>query len=176
MLFAVIIVVFLTHIPFAHADDMSWVKKAEEFAKSYQGEAKSIVEQSEKASKSSKVCRSSQWIVQQSQEKMPNFKKHNRYPDLLIFVSFSMPMPTLKSLSKQAIDHGGKLVFRGLYQGSFKAMAAKVKEISAEVLIDPTLFKKHNIHQVPVFIKGMDSLTGNVSIPYALGRFSGGGL
>ncbi len=95
-------------------------------------------------------------------------REEKKYPDLLVFVSFSMPLESLKELSKQVHKKGGKLVFRGLYEGSFKKMAEKVKELSGDVLIDPTLFREHHITRVPVFFYKTHTLSGNVSLSYAL--------
>jgi len=97
----------------------------------------------------------------------------DKYPDLLVFVSFSMPMETLKTLNQQAIQHGGKLVFRGLVNNSFKEMALKLRELSAEALIDPTLFEKYQITQVPAIVKGHHKIVGNISLTYALEQFEG---
>src|SRR5262249_16418139 len=107
-----------------------------------------------------------------------------RYPRLLIFVSFSMPMATLKQLSQQAEECGGKLVFRGLVKESFKETIPKLKELGSEVLIDPTLFRTYKIDKVPAFVLQKksptfpgelvphDVLYGNVSLTYALKTFA----
>ncbi len=89
-------------------------------------------------------------------------------PELLVFVSFSMPKSSLKTLAKQVNKADGKLVFRGLVNGSFKQMAEKLKELGEEVWIDPTLFEKYKITAVPTFIHMGRRLTGNVSLDYAL--------
>jgi type-F conjugative transfer system pilin assembly protein TrbC len=108
----------------------------------------------------------------------------DRYPRLLIFVSFSMPMATLKQLNLQAQEVGGKLVFRGLIKSSFKATIPQLKELGSEVLIDPTLFRTYKVNQVPAFVLQErsptfpgeavrhDILYGNVSLPYALKQFT----
>ena len=89
-------------------------------------------------------------------------------PEFLVFVSFSMPKASLKALVKQVNQADGKLVFRGLVNGSFKQMAEKLKELGAEVWIDPTLFEKYKITAVPTFVCRGRRLTGNVSLDYAL--------
>lgn len=98
-----------------------------------------------------------------------------RYPSLLIFVSFSMSMATLKQLSQQADQAGGKLVFRGLINNSFKATIPKLKELGSEVLIDPTLFRTYKVDKVPAFVLSHDILYGNVSLSYALKKFAENG-
>src|SRR5262249_14246652 len=111
-------------------------------------------------------------------------KAEERYPRLLIFVSFSMPIETLRQLSLQVHQAGGKLVLRGLINNSFKETIPKLKELGAEVLIDPTLFRTYRIDKVPAFVLQEksplfpgeavrhDILYGNVSLPYALKQFT----
>ena len=110
---------------------------------------------------------------------MKSPKQEKKYPNLLIFVSFSIPMTTLQSLAHEAQKVGGKLVFRGLVEGDFKKTALKFQELKREVLIDPTLFRDHEITHVPVFIreKGLqvDRIEGNVSLAYALDQFASKG-
>ena len=170
MLFALILL-FATPVL---AEDLSWVNQAVEASKSHEQEAKSIVVSAQKSSQKYKRCKATQMMVDKAQRLVTsNFPKKDekRYPDLLVFVSFSMPLATLKSLNEDVVANGGKLVFRGLVEGSFKKMAMKLRELSAEVLIDPTLFEDHAITQVPVFVKGKDKLTGNVSLEYVFSKF-----
>lgn len=76
----------------------------------------------------------------------------NRYPSFMVLVSFSMPLNSLKDLGDSLKKIGGKLVFRGLYNNSFKDMAQKLKDLGHEALIDPTVFKTFKVTQVPVFL------------------------
>ena len=76
----------------------------------------------------------------------------NRYPPLMVLVSFSMPLNSLKDLGDSLKKIGGKLVFRGLYNNSFKDMAHKLKDLGHEALIDPTVFETFKVTQVPVFL------------------------
>jgi len=154
--------------------DLSWVKALNqqvlELSKKPNEEVHQIVEQAH----SQKGCSSAQRIVRNARGIL-GFKdqnSENRYPDLLVFVSFSMPLETLKGLNNQVKQHGGKLVFRGLVDGSFKKMGAKLQELGAEVLIDPTLFERHGVTHVPTFIKDTDRLVGNVSLDYVLHTFA----
>lgn len=106
-----------------------------------------------------------------------------RYPRLLVFASFSMPMETLKVLAKQVDTIGGAIVFRGLENGNFKDAAIKLKELGQELIIDPTLFEAYDITIVPTFIlreKSTDEadtkvihdrLSGNVSLLHVLEQF-----
>lgn len=143
--------------------DMAWVQEAMERAQDHGGEAKKIIASMAQGASSYRGCRAAPVSLAQQTPK--------RHPDLLVFVSFSMPMDSLKRLNQQVMDHGGKLVFRGLHEGSFMKMAQKLKALSAEVLIDPTLFEAHGISEVPVFVKGNDKLTGHVTLDYALDQF-----
>ncbi|HQS84686.1 MAG: type-F conjugative transfer system pilin assembly protein TrbC [Alphaproteobacteria bacterium 16-39-46] len=108
----------------------------------------------------------------------------SRYPELLVFVSFSMPIETLKVLAMQVNAIGGAIVFRGLEHGSFKNAAIKLKELGQESLIDPTLFEAYGVTDVPTFILRektteeantkvlQDRLSGNVSLTHVLEQFS----
>ncbi len=108
----------------------------------------------------------------------------SRYPQLLVFVSFSMPMETLKILTAQVNAIGGAVVFRGLLGGSFKGIVLKLKELGQEALIDPTLFEAYKVTTVPTFIlrknptevarpnASHDRLSGNVSLIHVLEQFA----
>ena len=89
-------------------------------------------------------------------------------PQLLIFVSQSMPKESLKSLWREAHKVGGKLLFRGLIGGSFKQTQAFMKELEIVADIDPTKFEEHAIKAVPTFMlitkENTDRLSGNVSL------------
>lgn len=127
-----------------------------------------------------KVCRSS---AAQLEEK----SSEDRYPSLLVFVSFSMPMEALRALGKQVNKAGGKLVFRGLVNGSFPKTSEKMRELGVDALIDPTLYEAFEIKACPVFVlldKSMpssnekpshDKLSGHVSLHHALNTFAKSG-
>lgn len=168
MLFALVLLISTP----VFAEDLSWVTHAMEASKSHENSAKQIVKNMSANANKHKRCRATQMILNNAQKSMTR-KAEKRYPDLLVFVSFSMPMEALKALNTQVMEHGGKLVFRGLVDGSFHKMAEKLKQLSAEALIDPTLFGEYNITKVPVFVKGKDKLIGNVSLEYVLSKFKG---
>lgn len=98
-----------------------------------------------------------------------------RKEEILVFVSFSMPELSLKELSKEAGKHNAKLILRGLYRESFRKTAEKILEIDKKGMgleIDPKLFKKYQIKQVPTFVliegeKEIGRLSGNVTLEYA---------
>ncbi len=96
---------------------------------------------------------------------------------LLIFVSFSMPEASLKSLSREAQKQGAVLVMRGLYRDSFVQTAQKLQQLGITVDIHPELFEAHHIVSVPTFIKidngrPLYRLKGNVTLDFALKKFN----
>ncbi len=97
--------------------------------------------------------------------------------NLLIFVSFSMPESSLKSLSREAQKQGAVLVMRGLYRDSFVQTAQKLQQLGITVDIHPKLFETHHIVSVPTFVKidngrPLYSLKGNVTLDFALKKFN----
>ena len=111
----------------------------------------------------------------------------DQIPELLIFVSFSMPEKLLVEISEQAQEAGGVLVFRGPLEGSLTKTSNKmlsIKKGGMSGIINPILFKKFNINTVPTIVvnegfKGCDNCTliadkisGTVTIDYALRTFA----
>ena len=70
--------------------------------------------------------------------------------------------------------HPFQFVLRGLPQNSFKVLAQKITEYGCPVIIDPLLFEKYGITQVPCFVwehKGKTKgVYGNVTLDYALAQ------
>lgn len=108
---------------------------------------------------------------------------HNQ--NLLVFVSFSLGDSTLKQLFRDVQKIGGQLVMRGLYKNSFIQTQKKIQDLKIVVDIDPTLFERFQIQEVPTFIivkeletEGVpphDRLKGNVFLTYALEIFEQSG-
>jgi conjugal transfer pilus assembly protein TrbC len=77
-------------------------------------------------------------------------------PDLLIFVSFSMPREALVRTIDQVERAGGTLVFRGLKGNSMKRMGEEVRALIGErnvpVVIHPPAFQQFTIRQVPAVV------------------------
>ncbi len=79
---------------------------------------------------------------------------------VLVFVSSSMPEQTVKSYLHQTQAINAALVFRGLVNDSMKDMQQYLAEILGQqvtaqnptVLIDPTLFERFKIQQVPTTV------------------------
>lgn len=118
-------------------------------------------------------------------------------PRPLIFVSFSLPEDSLRALLAEAGRTGSPLVLRGLVEDSMQRTAARLgellgtqngREASAEstpsLAIDPTLFERFDVDQVPAFVLPQDRIApctpegcpvpehlkvaGDVSLAYAL--------
>ena len=84
-------------------------------------------------------------------------------PQLYVFVSTSMPDITLKRLLTQASRIDGSLILRGLVDGDMAKTKNKVMQlletdasgntqIDGGLSIDPTLFERFDISQVPSFV------------------------
>lgn len=77
-------------------------------------------------------------------------------PTLLIFISFSMPNPTLSRLVDQASKAGATLVLRGLVDASMRATAARLQQLignrKVAVQLDPLAFDRYAIELTPSFV------------------------
>ena len=105
---------------------------------------------------------------------------------IFIFVSFSMPKTSLQQWLAQAHRIGASVVLRGLIHNSFKdtlsAMTSLVPDNTGGLLLDPTLFQKFDIKQVPAVVISkpsacsneqsclprFDVIYGDVTLDYAL--------
>ncbi len=89
----------------------------------------------------------------------------------LIFVSGSMPLASLKRLAYQAVHQGAILVIRGMVKGSMMETAKLVDQIDHPLEIDPKLFERFGIKQVPVFLikhnQKWHRVSGNVDLNFA---------
>lgn len=89
----------------------------------------------------------------------------------LIFVSSSMPRESLKKLAYQAVQYNAHLVIRGMVKGSMVETAKLVDEIDCPLEIDPTLFARFKIVNVPVFMVHHNDqwhrVSGNVDLAFA---------
>lgn len=82
-------------------------------------------------------------------------------PTLLVFVSFSMPMESLKRMAAHVERAGAAMVLRGLVEDengrpSFQATGAEAAKLGMEkgqgFSVNPMVFTKYGIHQVPAFV------------------------
>ncbi|NEX91207.1 type-F conjugative transfer system pilin assembly protein TrbC [Caulobacter sp. 17J65-9] len=76
---------------------------------------------------------------------------------LYVAVSFSMPPAALKALATEAQTIGGKVVIRGLVNGSFEQTLAAAKQVFdpqsvAGIAIEPQVFRAYRVTRVPTFI------------------------
>lgn len=121
-----------------------------------------------------------------------NQQKYADFGDLLIFVSFTMPPASLQQLIADAHLVGGRLVIRGLVNNSFKDTTQALYTLIREskqggLMLDPMLFKKFKIIQVPAFVVAdhsnlsqpicskYDVVYGNVALEYALHKIASAG-
>lgn len=112
-------------------------------------------------------------------------------PGLLVFVSFSMPQPTLERLVDQAARAKASLVLRGFVNGSLKETVLRIQQLIGQrdvaFQIDPQAFDRFAIDKTPSFVLVRDgaqskpcssgqcfstdafvSTAGDVSVEYAL--------
>ena len=112
---------------------------------------------------------------------------------LRLFVSLSLPEPTLQRLMDQAAASGVPLLLRGLHRNSMRQTAERIRALlgtrTTGVQIDPEAFDRFGITQVPSFVLAPASadesscaltqtqcktpedyvrVSGDVSIDYAL--------
>jgi len=94
---------------------------------------------------------------------LANPMDHKQGPQLYVFVSFSMPDITLKRLLTQVERIDGSLILRGLVDDSMAKTKNKITELMEAdanghthfkngFAIDPTLFQRFDINQVPSFV------------------------
>lgn len=77
-------------------------------------------------------------------------------PGLFVFVSLSMPRPTLQRLLDQAAQARASVVLRGFANGSLRETVAQVQGLIGErnvaVQIDPQAFDRFAVARVPSFV------------------------
>lgn len=129
-------------------------------------------------------CASGKMCVGPSESAPEVQKPQKRSPKLLVFVSWGMPLPSLKDLGAQVSKLGGMMVFQGLLSSSFRKTAEKLKELGTEATIDPTLFEAYGVKSVPTFIlrteetetaedrPPQDRIAGNVTLAHVLEQFA----
>ena len=112
-------------------------------------------------------------------------------PDLLVFVSFSMPDASLERLARDAAKANAVLVFRGPKDGSLKKTLQAFEplaKLGASAIIHPEAFVRNRVDAVPVYVlgtvagEGCDAtsascreglrLAGDASLEYILERMA----
>jgi conjugal transfer pilus assembly protein TrbC len=114
-----------------------------------------------------------------------------RRPGLIIFISLTIPRPTLERLLDQAARAGAGVVLRGFAGGSLRETVAQLRALIGErpiaVQVDPPAFDRFGITRVPSFVLLRDGarpqpcaagscappedylqVAGDVSLDYAL--------
>jgi len=84
---------------------------------------------------------------------------------LFVLVSLSMPPASLDRLAAQAGKAGATLVLRGVVDGSLTKTAEMTAAVirqhpGAQFQIDPTLFRRFNVDQVPTFVLAAPTAQG----------------
>lgn len=90
----------------------------------------------------------------------------NPVPQVLVFVSFSMPLARLESYVSQVREIGGAVILRGMHEGSVKKTMAKALESTPKGdvpwLIHPEMFEQFGVDKVPaVVIANQDGMNPN---------------
>jgi conjugal transfer pilus assembly protein TrbC len=103
----------------------------------------------------------------------------NSFAKTFVFVSFSMPKQLLIETLQESSQLNVSAVLNGLCQNSMPETAKRVMALTEAVpnmqlLIDPTLFERFSIHQVPAIVVGkghcFDVIYGNLTLREALTR------
>ena len=102
--------------------------------------------------------------------------EESKQPVIYIFVSFSMNDAALQAYYKDASKIGATLVIRGLVDNSFNATKDKLVQLNISCDIDPELFTKYAVKEVPVIIRAtnerIDKITGHIDLASALQIFN----
>ncbi|TXF13558.1 type-F conjugative transfer system pilin assembly protein TrbC [Pelomicrobium methylotrophicum] len=103
-------------------------------------------------------------------------------PDLLVFVSLSMPRGALERIVQQAERAGATLVFRGLKDDSMMKMGQEIQAIignrNVSAAIHPPAFRQFSVTRVPAVViarpeAGIDLLEDGCSKPETFVKVSG---
>lgn len=142
-------------------------------------------------------------IFQNNKKHIPDsIKKFRTHPNLMIFVSLSMPESTLRSTIRQAYKLNAAVLIRGVLKEGMKPTIGKISNIIIDdtqgnkkplggISFAPEKFKQFNISKVPTFIllksdecqksnkpcdnKLYDKLTGTITPVSALTMFKNKG-
>lgn len=115
---------------------------------------------------------------------MVSFFKSALAVQAIVFVSFSMPSTFLEETLKESVRLNIPAYLNGLYHDSMQETTLKVMELNKRIPnlnlnIDPTLFERFDIHQVPALVvddgKNFDVIYGHLTIQEGLTRMAGHG-
>lgn len=98
------------------------------------------------------------------------------FASIYVFVSFTMNDEALKAYYIDANKIGATLVMRGLIDDSFTVTKAKLDELGIAYDINPELFDKYNVRQVPTIVEdkidSIKQITGHIPLIEALRIFN----
>lgn len=93
---------------------------------------------------------------QASAEGMAMAQGLSAQPELIIFISFSLPQPTLQRLVEQAARAQATLVLRGFVDGSLRETVTRMQVLIGQrqvaVQIDPQAFDRFAVTRTPTFV------------------------
>ncbi len=98
-------------------------------------------------------------------------------PSLTTFMSFSVPLESWRDLSAQLEAVGGRFVLRGFPEGSFEELIFEIENLREEKIfapidIDPEMFERYQIEEVPAFLleekDRFDLIFGNMRVDAVL--------
>lgn len=109
-------------------------------------------------------------------------KRNKPKPPAVVFVSFSMPILSLKQILQDANYYQIPVVLRGLHENSFRKTITKIFDLvkatnKGGVSLNPALFKQYAIKAVPAVVvnqsaadntDAFDVVYGNISLKKAL--------
>lgn len=103
-------------------------------------------------------------IKEQHLKKSSFQEKLKPTPQAIVFVSFSMPLLSLKQLIQDATRYQVPVVIRGLHEKSFRKTIAKIFDLVKEnnkggVSINPVWFRKYDIKTVPAVVVNQEGET-----------------
>jgi len=105
--------------------------------------------------------------------------------NLMVFISFSVPLESWKEWSYTLEKLGGTFVLKGIPENSFPIFLKKVIElrlagVSAPIYIDPEAYEKFGIEAVPTVLAlngtKYDKVAGNIRLDAALKMFNEKGV
>ena len=113
-------------------------------------------------------------------QKAPDLR-HN----LMVFISFSVPLESWKEWSHALEKFGGTFVLKGIPDNSFQMFMKKIVElrragVNAPISIDPEAYEKFGVNTTPTVValngKEYDKVAGNIHLEAALRMFNEKGV
>lgn len=100
--------------------------------------------------------------------------KQKNDAQILVFVSFSMPKESLKSLLIQSSQYNAAIIIQGLIDNSLPKTLSKMSDFMKEtnnqggLQIDPNLFDEYKISSVPAIVLIRSDEANNFDVVYGL--------